>query len=89
MNESANKNRGGGESKEKEQTYACDEGGRKGGKGSVISVMEEWSSCLFGAHHLHEFFVVDLSITIQVNFTNNIVDFLIRQLATQRGHDCT
>lgn len=32
VNESANKNREGGEPKEKEQTYACDEGGGKGGK---------------------------------------------------------
>lgn len=94
VNERALTKTGGGSLKKKEQTYACDEGG--GGREDrwrererVISVMEEWSGRLFGAHHLHEFFVVDLSITIQVNFTNNIVDFLIRQLTTQRGHDCT
>ena len=44
---------------------------------------------LLGHHHLDEFFVVDLTITIDIGFTNHFVDFLVGELLSEIGHDVT
>lgn len=42
---------------------------------------------ILGHHHLDELFVVDLTITIDISFADHLIDFLVRQLLTQVGHD--
>merc|ERR1719198_274986 len=38
-------------------------------------------------HHLDEFLVVDLAITIYVSFANHFIDFFVGKLLTEIGHD--
>lgn len=40
-----------------------------------------------GHHHPHEFFVVDVSIAIDVSLSDHLVNLLISQLLSQIGHD--
>ena len=42
---------------------------------------------LFRHHHLDELFVVDLSIAIDVSFTDHLIDFLVGELLAEVGHD--
>ena len=35
---------------------------------------------LLGHHHLHEFFVVDLPITVYVRLTNHLINLFVRKL---------
>ena len=44
---------------------------------------------LLGHHHLDELLVVDLTITIDIGFTDHLIDFLIGQFLTEVGHDVT
>jgi hypothetical protein len=44
---------------------------------------------LFGHHHLHEFFVVDLTISINVRFTDHLINFFVSELLSEVCHDMT
>ena len=46
-------------------------------------------ACLFGHHHFDEFFVIDMTITIDIGFTDHFIDFFVGQFFTQIGHDVT
>jgi len=45
------------------------------------------TSDLLGHHHLDEFFVVDLTISINISFTDHFIDFFIGEFFSQIGHD--
>ena len=42
---------------------------------------------LLGHHHLDEFLVVDLAITIDIGLTDHFIDLLVSQLLAQVSHD--
>merc|ERR1740117_2348858 len=44
---------------------------------------------LFRHHHLDEFLIVDLTITINICLTNHLINFFIRQLLSEVGHHVT
>src|SRR5262245_8467207 len=39
-----------------------------------------------GSHHLHEFFVVHLAVTVNVGFADHLVNLLVGQLLAQISH---
>lgn len=45
--------------------------------------------CSLRGHHRHEFFVIHLTITIDVCFSDHFVDFFVSQFFTKVGHDMT
>lgn len=51
------------------------------------SVMIRAPFALFAGHHRDEFLVVDLSVAVDVCFSDHLVDFLVRQLLAEVGHD--
>ncbi len=51
--------------------------------------MSATEASLLGHHHLDEFFVVDLTVTVNIGFTDQLIDFVIGQLFTEVGHDVT
>jgi len=42
---------------------------------------------LLSHHHSDEFFVVDVTITIDISFSDHFIDFFVSQLFTQVGHN--
>eukprot|EP00968_Pinguiococcus_pyrenoidosus_P015250 scaffold1398_cov259-Pinguiococcus_pyrenoidosus.AAC.7 len=38
-------------------------------------------------HHLHELFVVDLAVAVDVCLADHLVDFLVCELLAEVGHD--
>ena len=38
-------------------------------------------------HHSYEFFVVDLSITINISFSDHFINFFVSKFFTKSGHD--
>merc|ERR1719152_535184 len=40
-----------------------------------------------GHHHSDELFVVDLSITVDISFSDHLIDFFVSQFLTEGGHD--
>jgi len=57
---------------------------RRKKKNSVIN-NDEWYviwSLLFWCHHCNEFFVINLTISINICFTNHLINFFIRQFFT-------
>jgi len=40
-------------------------------------------------HQLHELIVVNAPITVLISFTDHLIDFIIRKLLSDRGHDMT
>ena len=40
-------------------------------------------------HHLDELIVVDLAIPINIGFSDHLIDFLVRELLSEVGHDVT
>eukprot|EP00968_Pinguiococcus_pyrenoidosus_P014577 scaffold1313_cov250-Pinguiococcus_pyrenoidosus.AAC.13 len=42
---------------------------------------------LLAHHHLHELFVVDLAVAVDVGFPDHLVHLLVRELLAQVGHD--
>ena len=53
----------------------------------VIDICEDDS--LFSHHHLHELLVVDLTVTIDIGLTDQLIDLVVGQLLSQVGHDVT
>lgn len=47
------------------------------------------SNPLLRHHHLNEFFVIDLAISVNISFTNHLINLLIGELLTQVGHNVT
>lgn len=42
---------------------------------------------LLGHHHLDKLFVVDLSITINIGFTDHFIDFFVSEFLAKVGHN--
>jgi hypothetical protein len=54
-------------------------------------MMKTWTlyDPLLGHHHLDEFFVVDLSVSINIGLTDHLINLLVGELLTKVGHDMT
>jgi len=48
---------------------------------------EVTAPALLGGHHCHELFVIDLSVTVNVGFTDHLVDFLVCEFLAEVCHD--
>merc|ERR1719215_2275538 len=58
--------------------------------GSMPHICEEIAlaaRCLFCHHHFDKFFIVDLSVAINVGFPDHFINLLIGELLTQVCHD--
>ena len=54
-----------------------------------VGLQRDEQDCLLGHHHLDEFLVVDLAITINIGLADHFINFLVSELLAQVGHDVT
>ena len=57
----------------------------------MYSKNDDIFQCLFllGHHHLDEFFVVNLTISVDIGFADHLVYFFVGKLLAQIGHNVT
>lgn len=54
---------------------------------SVIFSLKISVLALFGHHHLHKLFVVNLPVSIDIRLTDHLIDLLIREFLAQVRHN--